>query len=146
MADTTLLSGKVIKQSLAVIQGRPPADAPKLKRLLLPQGELAQVHDGEPAIRYLACIELRPGTIRGNHYHKVKNEFLYLTAGRAVLTVEDCGSGLRESVPLCAGDLVFIPVGIAHAFQTLEAGQGIEFSTSEFAAADVYFFSLGVER
>lgn len=142
MADITFLNGKVLKQSLAVFDGRPPADAPRLKRLLLPQGELAQVHDGEPAIRYLACLELRPDTIRGNHYHKLKNEFLYLSSGRAVLTVEDCGTAQRESIPLGAGDLVFIPVGIAHAFRIVEAGQGIEFSTTEFAAGDVYFFSL----
>jgi mannose-6-phosphate isomerase-like protein (cupin superfamily) len=142
MTQTTFLSGKVLKQSLTRFDGRPPADAPKLKRLMLPQGELAQVHDGEPGIRYLACIALLPGAIRGNHYHKIKNEYLYIISGRVQLVVQDLASGQRESMSLESGDLVFIPVSIAHAFRTLEQGQGIEFSTAEFDRSDVCAFGL----
>jgi hypothetical protein len=51
MAETEYLAGRVVKWSLPVISGRPGPDAPTLKRLLLPQGELAQVHDSEEGIR-----------------------------------------------------------------------------------------------
>src|SRR5207244_7219783 len=72
MTESTFLSGKVLRRSLPVVQPASGSGAPSLKRLLLPQGELAQFYDGEEPIRYLAYIELRPGVVRGNHYHKVK--------------------------------------------------------------------------
>ena len=61
MAESEYLAGKVVKWSLPVISGRPGADAPTLKRLFLPQGELAQVHDSEEGIHYMAVIETRIG-------------------------------------------------------------------------------------
>ncbi|MGH7967942.1 MAG: cupin domain-containing protein [Limisphaerales bacterium] len=142
MTQTSYLSGKVIKHSLAKFDPRPAADAPKLKRLMLQQGELAQVHDGEPAIRYLAYIELVNGAIRGNLFHKEKNEFLYIIRGRIELVVEDSSDGQCESMPLESGDLVFIPVPIAHAFRTVEPGHAIEFSSSAYDRADVYPFAI----
>ncbi len=140
--DCSLLSGKVLKSSLPAIPGRPVHGAPKLKRLLLSQGELAQIHDGEPAIRYLACLELRLGTTRGNHYHKSKNEFLYLIAGQVELEVEDLAIRERASTSLQPGDLVFIPAGVAHGFRVVASGHGVEFSAEPFDAADIFPHAL----
>jgi len=142
MAHTTLLTGKVLLSSLPAFHGPPGADAPKLKRLLLAQGQLAQVYDGEAGIRYLACIELREGKIRGNHYHRVKDEFIYVITGQILLAVEDISTGDKASTTLNAGDLAFIPVTIAHAFRTVEAGHGIEFSPMRFDAADICPYPL----
>src|SRR5258705_6781662 len=69
MSETSLLSGKVTRQSLPILQPPTAPGSPVLKRLKLPQGELAQFYDGEPGIQYIAYIELLPGNPRGNHYH-----------------------------------------------------------------------------
>jgi mannose-6-phosphate isomerase-like protein (cupin superfamily) len=142
MNEITFLDGKVRKQALAVFEGRPPVEAPRLKRLMLSQGELAQVHDGEPGIQYLACLELRKDTARGNHYHKAKNEFLYLLTGKVLLVVENIETKERTAISVAAGDLLFIPVQIAHGFRTIESGLGIEFSMSPFDPVDIYSFPL----
>jgi hypothetical protein len=136
--DVTCLSGKVWKRLLLLVSGAPGADAPTLKRLLLPQGELAQIHDSEEPLRYLAVIELRAGTVRGNHFHKVKREFIYLVSGGARLIVEDLASNDRADLPLGPAELVFIPPAVAHALQVTASGLAIEFSQARFDPTDTY--------
>jgi hypothetical protein len=143
MADTEYLAGRVVKWSLPVVSGRPGPDAPTLKRLLLPQGELAQVHDSEEGIRYLAVIETRSGSVRGNHYHKIKEERIYVLQGELLVLVEDVETKARASVPLKTGELLLIQTGIAHLLRTVEPGQAIEFSNTRFDAADIFPFALG---
>jgi hypothetical protein len=143
MAESEYLAGKVVRWSLPVISGRPGPDAPILKRLLLPQGELAQVHDSDDGIRYLAVIETRMGSVRGNHYHKVKEEWIYVLQGELLVLVEDIQTNERASVPSRTGDLLRIQTGIAHLLRTVEPGQAIEFSRARFSAADIFSFSLG---
>src|SRR5215813_7263500 len=126
MSESTFLNHRVIKRTLAVINGRPAADAPRLKRLLLAQGELAQVYDDGEGIRYLAFVELRKGAVRGNHYHQVKDEVIYVIQGEIFLVVEDVATRERASFSLNTGELAMIPVRIAHGFRTITAGQAIE--------------------
>jgi quercetin dioxygenase-like cupin family protein len=142
MDEIEYLAGAVMKRSLPVITGRPGPDAPALKRLLLPQGELAQVHDAEEGIRYMAVIETRVGCVRGNHYHKVKQERIYVLQGELAVVVEDIQTKARASVPLRTGDLLLIQPGIAHALQTVEPGQAIEFGQVRFDAADIFPYPL----
>ncbi len=92
MPESTFLNGKVCKLSFPVLQLPLEPDAPALRRLLLPQGELAQFHDAEEGIRYMAFIELLPGQVRGNHYHKVKEELVYVIRGEVLLSVADIDS------------------------------------------------------
>src|ERR1700759_4391086 len=108
MAEITLLDGKVRKQTLAKVSVPADPASSNLKRLMLPQGELAQFYDGEVGIRYIAQIELQEGTVRGNHYHKAKEEWVYMLGGEVDLVVEDLESRIRENVLLAGGDLVFI--------------------------------------
>jgi mannose-6-phosphate isomerase-like protein (cupin superfamily) len=138
VAESTFLSGKVVKRSLPVIQGKPSPGAPTVKRMMLPQGELVQFYDADEPIRYLAYTELREGSIRGNHYHKVKEELIYMIQGEMLLVVEDVTSGALDSVPLRAGDVAMIQPGVAHAWRTVKPGQAIEFSKSRFDASDSY--------
>src|SRR4051794_28028828 len=128
MSVTRFLNGKVRKQSLPSFELPLAADAPTMKRLLLPQGELAQFYDAAAGMLYLAFIELRPGTVRGNHYHRVKEEWIYLIAGEVLLIAEDIETKAHESVPLQTGDLAVIQTGIAHALKVICRGQAIEFS------------------
>jgi hypothetical protein len=142
MVESKFLSGNVLKRTLPVVPAPAGPDAPTIKRLLLPQGELAQFFDGDPPIRYMAFIELRVGSPRGNHYHQVKQEWIYLIEGEMTLLVEDIQSKARESVPLRAGDLAFIQTGIAHTLQPVRPGQAIEFSAARFDPADIHRYPL----
>jgi len=142
MPESTFLNGKVLTRSLPALQLPLRPDAPALKRLLLPQGELAQFYDAEEGIRYMAFLELLPGQVRGNHYHKVKEELVYVIRGEVLLNVADIDSKANASVALQAGDLAVIQTGIAHALRTVQAGQAIEFSSSRFDPADIHQFPL----
>ena len=142
MEELRLLSGKVSKRSLPVVKPPFGPEAPDLKRLMLPQGELAQFFNGEQPIQYIAFIELQPGSARGNHYHKVKTEWVYLIRGTMRLLVQDIETNVCESTTLQSGDLTLIQTGVAHALEPLEPGQAIEFSSARFDAADIYRFQV----
>ena len=152
MGTQHFLSGKVIKHTLPAIQrqaggaaGTPSVPAPRptdMKRLLLPQGELAQICDGEEEIRYIAYAELRSGGTRGNHYHEFKKEGLYIISGEILLWVQDIDSNLRDSIPLRAGELAVIGTRVAHALQIVTPGHAIEYSPAKFDPTDVYPFRL----
>jgi uncharacterized cupin superfamily protein len=102
----------------------------------LPQGELANIYDAEEGIRFLTFLELRAGSTRGNHCHKVKEEYFYVIQGEVALLVQDVESGARDSLRLCAGDLAFISTGVAHASQITQPGQALEFSKTRFDPND----------
>ena len=141
-AEHLFLGGKVRKISLPVIHGKPEPKPPYLKRLMLPQGELAQFHSSPEGMRYVAYVELRAGTVRGNHYHKMKEEWIYVISGEVSLVLADIASGLRDTVTICSGDLAFIPTGIAHSLHVTQSGQAIEFSPVAFDPADSYPYNL----
>lgn len=134
----SFLDGKVIRDRLPIIHGRPaPGQVlPPLKRLLLPQGELAQIHNGEPGLQYLAWIDLPAGGIRGNHVHQRKKESIYLIAGELRVYLEDLATGARADFLMEAGDRVFIPPGIAHALQPVKAGHALEFAPDPLDPTD----------
>ena len=140
--EIRLLSGKVTKRTLPVVRPSSTPDSRTLKRLMLPQGELAQFYDGDEGIRYIAQIELQDGSVRGNHYHKMKHEWVYMMSGEVTLVLEDLESRTRETVSLLAGDLAFIQTCVVHALQVTKSGQAIEFSTSRFDPADIYRHKL----
>ncbi len=121
----------------------PPIPAtPPPKRLLLAQGELAHCYDGAEGMRYIAFLELRVGGVRSNHYHRFKQEWLYVASGKIRLWVEDMQVHQRESLEVNAGEMVIIDCGLAHAFQTAAPGYAVEFSPVRFDAADSYPFAL----
>ena len=142
MSENAFLNGKVIKRSLPTVEPQNAPGSPTLKRLLLPQGELAQFFDGEEPVRYLAYIELRSGNARGNHFHKSKDEWIYMLSGEAVLWVEDVETRQQDKLSLKVGDLAFVRTGVAHAIHVVQSGQAIEFSSARFDARDIYKYPI----
>jgi mannose-6-phosphate isomerase-like protein (cupin superfamily) len=138
----SILGGKVLKQSLPVFDGPPPVEAAPVKRLMLTQGELSQFWDDESPVHYIAFVELRDGCVRGNHFHQIKREFFYVISGEVLLVVEDVETRVRDAVALHTGDLATIGTGIAHAFQTVNAGKAIEFSKARFSHSDIHQWPL----
>lgn len=142
MNQTLYLDGRVAHVTLPVFDPPTGPDAPSLKRLRLPQGDLAQFHDSEIGIRYMAAIELKPGTVRGNHFHLKKAESVYLLSGSAELFFQAKEEGAVQCVVLSTGDLVHIQPGVIHAFRPLIEGVAIEYSPERFDAQDTYRHSL----
>jgi oxalate decarboxylase/phosphoglucose isomerase-like protein (cupin superfamily) len=103
---------------------------------------MAQLCDGTEGFRYIATLELRSGAIRGNHYHKTKEEWLFVLAGCVSLTLKEITAGSSEKILLNAGDLTFIPPLVAHAFEVQNEGHAIEFAKQRFDPADIFKFLL----
>jgi quercetin dioxygenase-like cupin family protein len=136
MSEGVLLRGRVKIWRLPEVQAG--VNEAGLKRLMLPQGELAQFYDDEEGVRYIASIELKAGTVRGNHYHKIKREYVYVLAGKLRLVVQELGKGRQEEMELEGGSLVFIEPGIVHALDVKESGVAVEFSVNRFDSGDTY--------
>ncbi len=138
MKDGIILGRQVFKWTLPAVEPGPAGKESALKRVMLPQGELAQFHDSEEGVRYIASIELKAGTVRGNHYHKIKREYIYVLVGEVQLVLEDLESRARETLEVKFGDLILIQPGIVHALKVKEAGFAVEFSPNRFDPNDTY--------
>lgn len=134
--EDEFLGGRVRRRRLPVYEGPPGPDAPILKRICLPQGELAQIYGMERGMRYIALIEMVAGKDRGNHYHHRKEEWIYLLEGEVELQVEDPETREGGRLALRKGDLVVIMPGVAHVVRPGCPGQAIEFSPQEFDPGD----------
>ncbi len=140
---SSLFDGRVQHLPLPLFTQPTGPDAPVLKRLLLPQGELAQFHDSDEAMRYMALIELKAGGVRGNHYHRHKKEFIYVLSGGFDLTVVEVENPSKPATfAVNAGERVIIEPGIAHALRTRVAGFAVEYSPVRFEPSDTIRHAL----
>ncbi len=112
-------------------------------RIMMPTGELTQIVNGK-SFKFLAYIEFDNDTsvVRGNHYHLVKEEHLYLIRGRLQAVYKDIDTEEMEELVLEAGDLIVIKPRCAHVYFPLEYSQSVEFSPSEFDANDTYRYVI----
>ncbi len=142
MNNGAILGRKVFKWTLPALEPGPAGKEVILKRIMLPQGELAQFHDSDEAMRYIAAIELKAGSVRGNHYHKIKREYVYVFSGEVLLVLQDIETDTRETLEIHGGDLILIHPEIIHALQVRQGGLAIEFSPQRFDANDTYRMQL----
>ena len=136
MTQTSHLNGRVLKQTLPCLTPGGGGAMPAMKRLKLAQGDLAQFHDADTPIHYIASLDLVAGTVRGNHVHRAKLEHLYLLRGELELILEDLETGERDTVRLVAGDRAVIQPGVAHAYRVLQGGVAVEFAPQRFDPDD----------
>ena len=109
--------------------------APYMKRLDDRGGFWGITQDGWAEVNF---IETTAHQVRGNHYHKIKREYVYVLSGNVLLVLEDLETRARETLELTTGNLVLIPPGIVHALQVKESGMAVEFSADRFDASDTY--------
>jgi len=138
MNDSVILNGKVSRWTLPVLEPASAGSESILKRIILPQGELAQFHDSPEGVRYIASIELKAGTVRGNHYHEKKREYVYIISGEILLALEDLENGATARLDLKGGDLILIQPRVVHALQVKHDGLAVEFSVDRFDSKDTY--------
>jgi len=67
------------------------------------------------------------------HYHKIKNETFYLSAGILKCTFYMLGEEAKKTeIIMKPGDIKEIPVGLVHQMEALEDSYLFEFSTEHF--------------
>ncbi len=119
----------------------PPLDS-NGGRILTPAGEIAQIVSGN-SFNFLAYIEFENSKApRGNHYHTVKEEFLYVIKGRLRAIYKDIDSGETEEVILETGDLINLKPQCAHVYFALEYTQTLEFSNFPYDPTDTQRYVL----
>ncbi len=136
--ERRFLGGRVVARTIPDWDRASGNEAPALKRVRLPQGDLVQIIQGGPGARYLAWVELRPGQPRGNHYHLRKEEHHYQISGEVTWVVADRETGERAEFTLLPGELLTLAPGVAHAVLPITAGQAVEFSPEPLDLSDTY--------
>jgi len=142
MSDSSHFNGKLVLRDLPCLTPGSAPEMPTLKRLMLLQGELAQIHDSDLPIHYIAALELKDGGVRGNHFHRIKVEHTYVVRGALELIVCDPETGEQLSLAMREGSLVLIQPGIAHAYRTVRPGIAFEFAPTSFDSADIHKYPL----
>ena len=69
-------------------------------------------------------VSLEPGAVRGNHYHELQTEHVWIIGGRVRFVAVDTETEERMDTVLEGAEapLVTIPPGIAHAFMNVGGG------------------------
>ena len=85
----------------------------------------------------------KPGIVRGNHYHKRKNEWFGIIKGKAIIALKDMKTGETEEVELDEGTkdkikVIYVPKNIVHAIKCIgdEPSIMIAFIDEEFDEKD----------
>ena len=101
------------------------------------RGEFVQVSYLE-AIGHLAYFQIRPGFVRGNHFHRKKEEIFYILKGTIRAIFMDMTTGEREERILTKGQKIRVQPGCAHVFYGVEEALVIEYSPQYYDKTDAY--------
>ena len=82
------------------------------------RGEITDIVSKE-SIEHATIIHSRRGVIRGNHYHKETQQYLYMMSGK-MRAVSQMPGKEERTVMLCTGDLIIHEPEERHAFQMIE--------------------------
>jgi quercetin dioxygenase-like cupin family protein len=82
------------------------------------RGKIIDILKKEP-IDYVTIIHSKKGAVRGNHYHKLTYQYLYVLGGKALSVAQNPGGERHERV-LSPGDLLLNTPLERHAFKALE--------------------------
>ena len=77
-------------------------------------GEIYNIIDA--AIGHIAAIHSVAGAVRGNHYHKEDDQWIYVVRGRMAVRAVDPVTEEKWSYYVEEGQLEYMPPGIAHAY------------------------------
>jgi mannose-6-phosphate isomerase-like protein (cupin superfamily) len=137
MPEESFFRGRATVKSLLVTD-QPGNRSEVCARITSVRGELAVLTDGSIPIRHLSYVELLPGMVRGNHFHKKRHEFFYLISGELTLTMAEVSTGEQAVIQIRAGDLAYITPEIAHALNPTSHGHAVEYAAEAFDLSDVF--------
>lgn len=89
-------------------------------------------------IDHVAIINSKKGVFRGDHYHKLSTQHIYITKGslRYYFRKIDIGNGKVKSTIVKSGELVTSPPYEIHALEILEDNQFIVFTEGKRGGKD----------
>jgi dTDP-4-dehydrorhamnose 3,5-epimerase-like enzyme len=98
-------------------------------------------------IEYLSVMYFPQNLVRGNHFHKQKEEHVYIIKGK----IKGCfwlpeKENEKREVTLNHGDLFTIKPGLAHSLKALEPSIAVEFSTTPLDLKDYYYLQNPFEK
>lgn len=123
-----------IVRTLPIQQGgiAPPSGG----RVVTGAGELTQLIAGN-IFRHLAYLEFKAsGAPRGNHYHRVKHEFVYVMSGHLEVVSVNLDTNEKQTITMRAGDLLESPPMNAHVFIAKEDTMALEFAAQPYNPED----------
>jgi dTDP-4-dehydrorhamnose 3,5-epimerase-like enzyme len=82
-----------------------------------------ELPEGMEKFSQIYVTTLAPGSIRGNHYHKNKLEWVGAVAGKIRVLLENVATGEKEEIILDSGDKtlkrVLVKASVAHAYENV---------------------------
>ena len=72
-------------------------------------------------IKHIAINVIKPGCIKGNHYHKLKNEYFYLASGQVVFILENTETNAIGKYTL-SSPMAFVEIPKNHAHKVENIG------------------------
>lgn len=67
----------------------------------------------------VTLLTQKAGTVRGNHFHKQSDQYLYVVSGKLTAAAQK-DDGPIETAEIKEGDIVVNPAGEKHAFKAIE--------------------------
>jgi len=111
------------------------------------------LHDRDKMFAQIYCATLLPGSARGNHFHKKKNEWITVISGKVRLSVEDTVSHKRRELIIDAssgGSLARVRVGrnVAHLIENIGNNSAVivAYTTKVYDSADLDQYYYQVKR
>ncbi|MDE1870246.1 MAG: WxcM-like domain-containing protein [Candidatus Micrarchaeota archaeon] len=96
--------------------------------------------------RDIVSLLTNPGVIRGNHYHKVKEEAFVVVTGRVLVKMVDVETGERKEITLDGKNrqLLFVHPYVAHTIKNIGDGPCwlVEMENADYDKNDDYRFEV----
>ena len=101
------------------------------------RGDISDIFYKHP-VDHVAVINSKKGVFRGNHYHKLTTQHMYMTRGslRYYYRKIDESNDRVKSVVVKQGEIVTTPPNEVHALKILEDNQFIVFSEGKRGGID----------
>jgi UDP-2-acetamido-2,6-beta-L-arabino-hexul-4-ose reductase len=100
---------------------------------------------GWPA-RDVIAVSVKPGVVRGNHYHKIKEEVFVVLLGRLLVTLVDVKTGERMKMRLDGKSrkMLFIHPFVAHSAKNIgkDTAWFMEVQNTDYDKSDDYRFDV----
>lgn len=109
-------------------------------RIFSETGEIAQILNEQDSYSFLAYISFVPDSprLRGNHYHGLMTETMYLIRGSLLARYRNLETGAEATLELTAGDLVTIAPNCAHVYLPLQETDALEIGKEIYHPDDTH--------
>ncbi len=97
-----------------------------------------QLPKGKTGFGQIYIVFIAPSTIKGNHYHTKKHEWITCAEGEVKVTLKDRKNGTTEEIALSGEEKplrrLYIQPGVAHAIENISSKRAlvVEYSSEQF--------------